>query len=71
MCGLRCKACNARLTYFDTTVMKSDTLPEPEDLCGVCRAYSYIEDWPKEYAFEEITERLIDYDLEKELDENY
>lgn len=64
MSGIRCKACDARLSLFDMTVNKSDTLPEPEDLCHVCRAYSYSEDCDfKEYAFESITERLFSYDI--------
>lgn len=61
MCGLRCRACNASLTLFDLSVNKSDTLPEPEDLCQLCRGYAYQEDWPKDYAFEDITDKIIDY----------
>lgn len=67
MSGIRCKACDARLSLFDMSVNKSDTLPEPEDLCQMCRAYAYSDDVDhKEYAFEHITERLIDIDIESD-----
>lgn len=70
MCGLRCKACNTKLSFFDVNVNKSDTLPEPEDLCSLCRGYAYMEEWPFSYAFEELTEKLVNVDKES-IDEYY
>lgn len=67
----RCRACDAQLTFFDRTVNKSDTLPEPEDLCSVCRGISYNVDYMivKEYQHEHITENWVNFTLYKESEE--
>ena len=64
----RCKACNANLSKFDFTVNKSDTLPEPEDLCSVCRGVSYNDEYlsTKEYQHEYLTESWVNFTLYNE-----
>lgn len=59
----RCKACDAQLSKFDFTVFKSDTLPEPEDLCSLCRGISYTDEFidAHEYQHEHITENWINF----------
>lgn len=64
----RCKACNAMLTKFDITTMKSDTLQEPEDLCSFCRDISYNDENldTKEYQHEFITENWVNFTVYNE-----
>lgn len=54
----RCKACNRQLSYFDFYSVKSDTLPEMEDICSVCRDVAYCCEYldTHEYAHEHLTE---------------
>lgn len=60
----RCKACNMSLSKFDFSTYKSDTLPEWEDLCSVCRSYSYNEDLDThEYQHSYITENWVNFTL--------
>ena len=58
----RCKACDMSLSKFDFTTLKSDTLPEAEDLCAVCRSYAYNEDLDThEYSHAHITENWVKF----------
>lgn len=65
---LRCKACDARLSQFTLTVRKSETLPEPEDLCPKCKSVAYNPDVldTSDYAYAHITENWINFNVYKE-----
>lgn len=60
---LRCKACNAQLSYYDVSFNKSDVLPEQEDLCSQCRhiaCNAKILD-TSDYAYAHLTEKWINF----------
>lgn len=65
----RCKCCEAVLTTYDMSLTKEDGTFE--DLCGQCRWFAYNDEIleTRTYAFEDITERLVDYTF-KDKDEN-
>jgi hypothetical protein len=48
--------------------MKSDTLPEPEDLCQVCRGIAYSDEFLEvhEYQHEHLTENWVDFTVYNE-----
>ena len=62
----RCKCCEAILTSYDLTLKQDDG--SFEDLCGTCRWYAYNDEYLEihTYSFENLTERLVDHDLNKD-----
>lgn len=61
----RCKACNSQISAFDFCSNKSDTLPELEDLCSVCRGVAYMDEFldVHEYQHEHITENWVNFTI--------
>lgn len=61
----RCKACNAQISFYDFYSNKSDTLPEPEDLCSVCRGIAYSDEFMDvhEFQHEHITENWVNFTI--------
>lgn len=54
----RCKACNSQISFYDYYSLKSDTLPELEDLCSTCRGVAYSAEFinTHEHQHEHLTE---------------
>jgi hypothetical protein len=62
----RCRCCESILSSHDLILKQEDGTCE--DLCGLCRWYVYNDDilHVHSYAFENITERLIEYQTDKD-----
>lgn len=60
---LRCKACDKQLSQFTLTVLKSETIPEAEDLCPQCKHIAYHPDIldTSDYAHSLITETQLNF----------
>lgn len=65
---LRCKACDCSLSAYDYGSLKSENIPEEEDLCSSCLSIIFMDEDldTHEYQHEHLTEDWLKFTSYKE-----